>query len=92
MKLLENMVWLLLGGLVFSLIYVLGLLLCLTIIGIPLGIQLFKLGTFFLWPFGPKTAGMRHSGSAGSLSAVINFACILLGWGEIALIVWLIVG
>ena len=46
MKLLGNLLWLVLGGLLIAVIYFLvGLLMCITIIGIPFGIQLFKLGS-----------------------------------------------
>lgn len=46
MKLLGNIVWLVLGGLLVAMIYYLvGFLMCLTFIGIPFGVQLFKLGT-----------------------------------------------
>ncbi len=45
MNFLGNILWLVLGGLLVSLIYYfMGLLMCITIIGIPFGIQLFKLG------------------------------------------------
>ena len=47
MKLLGNLLWLVLGGLLVAIIYYLvGLLMCITIIGIPFGVQLFKLGTY----------------------------------------------
>ena len=46
MNALGNIFWLILGGLIIAIIYyIVGLLLCVTIIGIPFGIQLFKLGT-----------------------------------------------
>ena len=49
MKSIGNIIWLILGGLVIAIIYYLvGLLMCLTFIGIPFGIQLFKLGTYAL--------------------------------------------
>ena len=45
MNLLGNIVWLLLGGLAVAVEYfVSGLALCLTIVGIPFGIQALKLG------------------------------------------------
>ena len=55
MNFLGNILWLVLGGLLIALIYYfVGLLMCITIIGIPFGIQLFKLGTYALWPFGKE--------------------------------------
>lgn len=55
MKLLGNILWLLLGGLIAALGYfIIGLLLCVTIIGIPFGIQSFKMGRLTLYPFGTE--------------------------------------
>lgn len=53
MLLLGNILWPILGGILIIIIYyIVGLLMCITIIGIPCGVQLFKLGTYALWPFG----------------------------------------
>ena len=53
MLLLGNILWPILGGILITIIYyIVGLLMCITIIGIPCGVQLFKLGTYALWPFG----------------------------------------
>lgn len=48
-----NIFWLIFGG-IFTAVayYLLGLLLCVTIVGIPLGLQLFKVAKFNLAPFG----------------------------------------
>lgn len=84
MSLLGNIVWLILGGLLTSLMYFIsGLVMCITIIGIPFGVQLFKFGVFALMPFG-HTIG--DNGSSGCLSTVFNILWILLGWWEIALV------
>ena len=85
MKTLGNILWLILGGLVIAMIYyITGLLLCITIIGIPFGLQLFKLGTYALWPFGREL--VDGPGGPGCLSIVMNLIWILLGWWEIALV------
>jgi uncharacterized membrane protein YccF (DUF307 family) len=53
MKTIGNILWLVFGGLLMSIGYfLLGLLLCVTIIGIPFGLQLFKMGRLVLLPFG----------------------------------------
>ena len=53
MKFLGNILWMLCGGIFVSLYYfVVGLLFCITIIGIPFGLQLIKMAGFALWPFG----------------------------------------
>ena len=85
MKVLGNLCWLILGGLLVALIYyIVGLLLCITIIGIPFGVQLFKLGTYALWPFGHQL--VDGPGQPGCLSIVMNLIWILTGWWEIAAI------
>jgi len=85
MKTLGNILWLILGGLVIALIYYLvGLLMCITFIGIPFGLQLFKLGTYALWPFGREL--VNGPGEPGCVSVVMNLIWILLGWWEIAVI------
>ena len=85
MNFLGNILWLVLGGLLIALIYYfVGLLMCITIIGIPFGIQLFKLGTYALWPFGKELVDGPNQ--PGCVSIVMNLIWILVGWWEIALI------
>ena len=84
MNLLGNLIWLIMGGLITALMYwVAGLLLCLTIIGIPFGVQLFKIGNMVLWPFGHDLVPKENA--SGCLNVVFNILWILLGWWEIAL-------
>ena len=85
MKFLGNLIWILFGGLLIALLYfVVGLVMCVTIVGIPFGIQLFKLGAFALWPFGHEL--VYRSTEPGCLSSVMNLLWVLLGWWEIALL------
>ena len=52
---LLNMIWLLISGLVLALEHLtLGMLLCITVIGIPFGLQQFKLAKLALMPFGAE--------------------------------------
>lgn len=84
MKALGNILWLVLGGALIAFMYILtGALLCITIIGIPFGIQLFKLGGYAFWPFGKEL--VFGPGEPGCLSVIMNILWILLGWWEIAL-------
>ncbi len=54
-KLLGNIVWWIFGGIATALeYYTAGLIFCVTIIGIPLGLQAFKMGTVMLLPFGSE--------------------------------------
>lgn len=53
MSLLGNIIWMLFGG-IFTAIYwfLVGYLFCITIIGIPFGLQAFKMAKLSLLPFG----------------------------------------
>lgn len=79
MKTIGNILWFVLGGIWLALGYAIGgLVMCLTIIGIPFGIQSFKLAGLALWPFGYTTT-MGKSG--GCLEVVFNVLwLVLFGW------------
>lgn len=85
MKFIGNILWLILGGLIVALYYFLvGLLFCVTIIGIPFGLQLIKLAGFALWPFGHEIQSDTNDG--GCLSIFMNVIWILVGGIEIAML------
>ena len=53
MKIIGNILWFLLGGFLLALLWTLaGLILCITIIGIPFGLQCLKIAALMLHPFG----------------------------------------
>ena len=85
MSLLGNIVWLIFGGFFAGLGYILGGLgLCLTIIGIPFGIQSIKLGIATMAPFGKNVTTDVEAG--GCLYVLFNVIwLVLFGW-EIALV------
>lgn len=84
MSCLGNLIWVIFGGLLLSVGYMIGgILLCFTIIGIPFGYQLFKIGTLALLPFGKTTIVSNNSGSI--LSTFMNILWIVLGGLPIAL-------
>ena len=81
MNTLGNILWFFLGGFLIALYYALfGLLMCLTIIGIPFGVQLFKMAGVALCPFGRDVQLMTDS---GCLPLVFNILWIVTGWWEI---------
>jgi len=82
MKTLGNILWFLFGGLVLGLLWsVAGIICCVTIIGIPFGIQCFKIAALALWPVGKEINYSR----AGFGSVIGNVLWILFfGW-ELAL-------
>jgi uncharacterized membrane protein YccF (DUF307 family) len=78
MYFIGNILWLLLGGIIAFILWMLaGLILCLTIIGIPFGIQCFKIAEFVLWPFG-KEIELGNFGAGGLLLNIIWI--LLFGW------------
>ena len=55
MKVLGNLLWWLFGGLEAAIGYFTGsLAMAITIIGIPVALQTFKIGLLCLWPFGAE--------------------------------------
>ncbi len=91
MKLIGNILWFLFTGLISAISYfLLGLVWCITIIGIPFGLQCFKFAKLALWPFGKKT--VTHFGS----HPIANIIWFILGGFAVALefailgIVWCI--
>lgn len=83
MNLLLNIIWLILGGFIVVISYLLGgIVLCLTIIGIPFGIQCFKLAGLALMPFGREIREKKPPG--GALTVIMNVIWIILPGLELA--------
>ena len=83
MNFIGNIIWFVFGGLLISLGYFLGgLVLCLTIVGIPFGIKVMRLGAFALWPFGGRV--MPRENPVGCLSTILNIIWIVFGGIEVA--------
>ena len=85
MNTLGKVLWFLLGGFLASVIYfLLSLILIITILGIPFGIQTMKLAVFVLAPFGKDVIpGEKHD---GCLNILMNILWILLGGFELAVL------
>lgn len=84
MNFIGNIIWVIFGGAIISLVYLLGgLLLCLTIVGIPFGVQIMRLGKFALWPFGGDVRPKRNA--TGCLQLLMNVLWIIFGGIEVAL-------
>jgi uncharacterized membrane protein YccF (DUF307 family) len=84
MSLLGNLIWLIFGGFFAGLGYIIGgLSLCLTIIGIPFGIQTIKIGVATMTPFGREIVEVENSNE--TLALIFNVIWVVLfGW-EIAI-------
>ena len=78
MKLLGNLIWLVFGGILISIEYLISsMLLMVTIIGIPFGIQTLKLAIVALWPFGTEIR--LKPGNSGCISSIMNLIWIVIG-------------
>ncbi|MCB0805483.1 MAG: YccF domain-containing protein [Bacteroidales bacterium] len=78
MRLIGNLIWFVFGGFVIAIEYLISsLLLMVTIIGIPFGLQTLKLASLALWPFGrhPVLLDSAH----GPLATIMNILWLLLG-------------
>ena len=79
MRTIGNILWFIFAGIWLALGYALsGLLMCLTIIGIPFGVQAFKLAAFTLWPFG-RTVVRTSEGGCLEVGANVVWL-VLFGW------------
>lgn len=84
MNILLNIIWVIFGGLMIAIEYaVSSVLMMLTIVGIPFGLQTMKLALVALWPFG--TSVSNDSWPSGCLAGVMNVIWWLLGGIVIAL-------
>lgn len=80
MRILGNIIWIILGGLLSALGWiVVGLLWCITVIGLPVGLQCFKMASISLNPFGKE---IRYEG--GAVSLLLNIIWLFAGGLELA--------
>lgn len=64
MRLLGNIIWFIFGGFIGWFSWILaGLLWCVSIIGIPIGLQCFKFASLSLWPFGKEIILSNSTGA-----------------------------
>ena len=84
MTIILNILWFIFGGFLISLAYILGgIILCITIIGIPFGIQCFKLSLLGMAPFGREIRETEPPG--GAIAVIMNIIWIILPGLELAL-------
>ncbi|MGI5893624.1 MAG: YccF domain-containing protein [Candidatus Merdivicinus sp.] len=76
-----NILWFVLGGFLLGLGWLLaGILWCITIVGIPIGVQCFKFAKLAFFPFGKE---IRYGGGVGSL--LLNIIWLLVSGIPLAL-------
>ncbi len=89
MKTLGNIIWVIFGGFMIALEYfIAGFLMLITIIGIPFGIQAFKLGILALWPFGSRI--IDKESPTGCLNFIMNIIWFIVGgfWITLTHLFW----
>ena len=78
MKTVGNIIWVIFGGFELALATLIaGIVMCATIVGIPVGVQLFKVALFTLWPFGKTVKNVSLKGYKKVINII--WACVL-GW------------
>ncbi len=81
MNLLGNILWFICGGIISGLSWVLaGVIWCITIVGIPIGLQCFKFAGLSFWPFGKQVV---YGG--GAMSTIANIFWLLISGIPLAL-------
>ena len=85
MNALGNIIWIIFGGFIIFLMYLFGsLILFITIVGIPFGVQTMKLALLSLMPFGKDVRPGERAG--GCLYIIMNVIWILVAGIEIAIV------
>ena len=65
MRIIGNIIWFIFGGIILGLSWALfGIIWCITIVGIPVGLQCFKFASLAFFPFGKDVI---YGGGIGSL-------------------------
>ncbi len=81
MKFIGNVIWIICGGLLSAIGWWLaGALWCITIIGIPVGVQCFKLSSISLNPFGKDVVD-----EGGAVSCLLNIIWFFVSGLELAI-------
>ena len=81
MRILGNIIWILFGGLLSAIgWWIMGILWCITVVGIPVGVQCFKLSSISLNPFGKKIVN-----DGGTVSFLLNILWLIISGWELAL-------
>lgn len=76
-----NLLWFILGGEIMGLLWIIiGLLWCCTIVGIPVGVQCFKMAKLTIWPFGRDVVF-----NDSTMSIFLNIIWIILSGAELAI-------
>lgn len=89
MHFLGNILWLVFGGLMMAMEYFMAaIIMFVSIIGIPFGIQALKLGVLALWPFGKTIVSEPYA--TGCLYVILNIIWLLFAgiWITLSHLLW----
>lgn len=82
MRFVGNLIWLLFGGLIAAVLWAIaGIILCITVIGVPFGAQCFKIAGFVLWPFGKDI----YVGQFSTMGLIFNIIWVIVFGIELAI-------
>lgn len=82
MSCLGNVLWFIFGGFIHALAWmIIGILWCITIVGIPIGLQCFKMAKLQLAPFGKEVI----TEDDGVMSLILNILWIIFGGIQLCL-------
>jgi uncharacterized membrane protein YccF (DUF307 family) len=74
MRVVLNVIWLVFSGIWMAIAYcIVGVVMCVTIIGIPFGIAAFRIANYALWPFGRDIARRADHGAASTVGNLLWF-------------------
>lgn len=78
---LGNILWFIFGGFLSAIgWFLVGCVWCITIVGIPIGLQCFKIAGLSLWPFGKEVVPSNRTSSL-----ILNILWLIFGGLELAL-------
>ena len=80
LRLIGNIIWVLFGGLLMAVAWIIaGIFSFFTIIGIPWGIAAFRITSFSLWPFGREMVDRNQGTAMKTMSLIGNIVWIVIG-------------
>lgn len=79
MRTILNLIWVVLGGFWLAIGYFLaGVIACVFIVTIPVGVASFRMARYVLWPFGSKVVNKPNAGAGSAVLNLIWFCTV--GW------------
>lgn len=79
MRFLLNLIWFVFCGFWLAVAYVVaGVIACLFIVTIPIGVASFRMASYALWPFGRAVVAKPTAGAGSTLANIVWF--VIAGW------------